>query len=252
MNDPRPARRRSVTLRAGFTTLRAGSVTLRAGSVTLRAGFTLIELLAVITIIAILAAALAPQIPKIIDRANVTACRSNMLELFKSFEVYKQRFKGEWPNEAGILFFLKLWKVDTDDHSDAYAQRFTCPGVKKGNLPGINGREPMEWFSNWNDLDSTFTAYAGRDITKYPNIDKSPGTQALVADDNELADTDTDPLPNHKYTTVILMADGSTKELDIADLRAKEVIPESAYPIAGPDSPVPELKTLSREAIRKK
>jgi prepilin-type N-terminal cleavage/methylation domain-containing protein len=218
----------------------------------LRAGFTLIELLAVITIIAILAAALAPQIPKFIDRGKVTACRANLQELFRNFELYKQRFKGDWPNESGILFFLKLWKVDTESQSDQYASRFTCPGVAPRYLTGISGREPREWFSNWNELDSTYTAYAGRDISKFPNVDKSPGNQALLGDDNELADTEQDPMSNHMYTTLVLMADGSIHEFDIAELRDKELVAEKGYPIAGPDSQVPELKTLSREAIRKK
>jgi prepilin-type N-terminal cleavage/methylation domain-containing protein len=216
-----------------------------------RAGFTLIELLAVITIIAILAAALVPQIPKFIDRANVTACRSNLQDLYRSFVIYKDRFK-DWPEESGIRFFLKLWKVESDNHNDTFAKKFTCPGVAKSLLPGlVNAGDPREWYENWDAIDSTCTAYAGRDRSKFPSLDKNSGNQALVADDNELADT-ADPgsaTPNHLYTTLVLMADGSVKEYDIEKLREEGVLEKNQYLIPGPDCPVPELRTLSREAI---
>jgi prepilin-type N-terminal cleavage/methylation domain-containing protein len=212
-----------------------------------RAGFTLIELLAVMAIIAILAAALVPQIPKWIDRANVTACSANMSELYKNFMDYQRRF-GDYPDEGGIRFFLKLWKADPASHDDTFAKRFTCPNVKPRMLPGINGRPPKEWFDDWAALDSTFTAYAGRDIVKYPNVEANPGNQALVADDNEGADTDQSPVPNHQYTTVVLMANSAVREFDLVKVRDEGTIDKDHYIIPGPECPIPELKTLRRDA----
>lgn len=212
-----------------------------------RAGFTLIELLAVMAIIAILAAALVPQIPKWIDRANVTACNANMSELHKNFVDYQRRF-GDWPEEGGIRFFLKLWKADPDSHDDTFAKRFTCPGVKPRMLPGINGRPPREWFDEWAALDSTYTAYAGRDIERFPNLESNPGNQAIVADDNEGADTEESPAPNHQYATVTLFANGAVREFDVVRLRDEGVIGPNQYVIVGPECPVPELKTLRRDA----
>lgn len=219
-----------------------------------RAGFTLIELLAVITIIAILGTALVVQVPKYIDKAKVTACRANMQDLYRNFTLYKDRFK-DWPNESGVKFFLKLWKVDPNSHDDTFAKRMTCPGIVQRQLPGLADRKPREWFpeEDWNSIDSTWTAYAGRDLAKYPNLDKNPGTQALVADDNELADVEGDDAqPNHSYTTLVLMADGSVAEYDAEKLVEEGTLQRGKYLIPGPECPVKELQTLSREAIEKK
>lgn len=213
-----------------------------------RQGFTLIELLAVMAIIAILAAALVPQIPKFIDRANVTACRANMGELARNFELYKQRFGGDFPHESGIRFFLTLWRDDPNSHDDTYAKRFTCPGVKMSNMPSLRDVKPVDWFNDWDALDSSFTAYAGRDMDKYPKLDIKPGNQAIVADDNELAATDKDPLPNHTYTTVVLFADGSPREFDLIQLRKDGVLGPNQMLIPGPDCPMEELRTLRNDA----
>jgi prepilin-type N-terminal cleavage/methylation domain-containing protein len=212
-----------------------------------RRGFTLIELLAVMAIIAILAAALVPQIPKWIDRANVTACSANMLELHKNFVDYQRRM-GDWPDDGGIRFFLRLWKADPDSHDDTFAKRFTCPAVKPRLLPGINGRPPREWFDDWANLDSTYTAYAGRDIDRFPNLESNPGNQAIVCDDNELADTDDHPQPNHQYATVVLFANGAVRELDLVKFRDEGTVAHDKYIIPGPDCPVEELRTVRRDA----
>lgn len=212
-----------------------------------REGFTLIELLAVMAIIAILAAALVPQVPKFIDRANVTACRANMSELAKNFELYKQRF-GDWPSESGIRFFLALWHDDPNSHDDTFAKRFSCPGVKPRQLPGINNRKPSEWFDDWDALDNTFTAYAGRDLEKYPNLDTKPGNQAIVADDNEFAASEKDPQGNHTYTTVVLYADGTPRELDVIQLRKDGILSEKQFLVPGPDCPMEELRVLRADA----
>lgn len=212
-----------------------------------RRGFTLIELLAVMAIIAILAAALVPQIPKWIDQANVTACSANMSDLHKNFVLYEQRFK-DWPHEGGIRFFLRLWWTDPSSQDETFAKRFTCPGVQPRFLPGIYNRPPREWFDDKANVDSTYTAYAGRDIEKYPNLEANPGNQAIVCDDNELADTDTDPRPNHRYATVVLYADGSVRPMDVIKLREEGVIGEKAFLVPGPDCPVEELQKVRRDA----
>ncbi len=212
-----------------------------------RLGFTLIELLAVMAIIAILISALAIQVPKYLDRAKVSACSLNMTDLYRNFQLYKDRFK-DWPNQSGIRFFLELWRVDTESHSENFAKRFTCPGVQPRLLGGLGDRTPEHWFDDWENLDETYTAYAGRDVEHFPHIDKTPGKQALVACDNEFADTEQDPVPNHSYTTNVLMADGAPKEYDVELLRRDGVIAPNAYLIPGPDCPVEELRSLRRDA----
>ncbi|MFN0207050.1 MAG: type II secretion system protein [Planctomycetota bacterium] len=223
-------------------------LTKRAGSI-LSKGFTLIELLAVMAIIAILAAALVPQIPKWIDQANVTACSSNMQDLYRNFTLYKARMSHkDWPNESGIRFFMALWKSDPSSHDDTFAKRFTCPGVKPRLLTGLTSDKPAEWFNDWDALDSNCTAYAGRDLAKFPNLDTRSGNEAIVADDNELAMDEKDPIPNHLYSTVVLYADGSVRPIEVTELWEKGVLNKNQYPIAGPECPVDELKKLRNDA----
>ncbi|MBL8694130.1 MAG: prepilin-type N-terminal cleavage/methylation domain-containing protein [Planctomycetes bacterium] len=211
------------------------------------AGFTLIELLAVMAIIAILISALAIQVPKYLDKAKVTACRANLTDLYRNFTLYKDRF-SDWPTESGIRFFLTLWRMDPDSHNESFAKRFTCPGVPANNLSGIAGRPPEEWFNEWDTLDSTYTGYAGRDREHFPKLEVNAGKQAIVADDNELADTDHDPQPNHTYTTLALFADGSIQEYDLQKLRIEGVLQEKQFILPGPDCVIPELKSLLRDA----
>mgnify|MGYP003694165399 CR=1 FL=1 len=102
---------------------------------------------------------------------------------------------------------------------------------------------PKEWFDDWGALDSTYTGYAGRDIDKYPNLESNPGNQAIVCDDNELADTEDHPQPNHQYATVVLYANGAVRDMDVVKLREEGVIGQGKYIIPGPDCEVEELRT---------
>ncbi len=56
-----------------------------------RAGFTLVELLAVILIIGILATFLVPKIPEVINSANVTACKANMKEIGNGLLIHRNK-----------------------------------------------------------------------------------------------------------------------------------------------------------------
>ena len=60
-------------------------------------GFTLIEMLIVVTVVAILAALLMPQLRKGLDAARSAACANNQKQLFMSFNMFAGDNRGCYP-----------------------------------------------------------------------------------------------------------------------------------------------------------
>ena len=212
---------------------------LRARAALTRAGFTLIELLAVILIIGILMTFLLPKIPEMMDATKVTACRANMLEIWKGLQLYDSKH-GDLPKQGGAKFVAALIADGVLENDKSSAVRLTCPGVKPSALSGIADLEPTEWYSKLDQVTGDSTAYAGRDMKQHP-LRKFPGSSkdALVADDN-------DPEMNHRTTTIVLFASGAIQSYEISDLRKAGTLSEDEERlIVGPDSPVEELQKLS-------
>ena len=202
-------------------------------------GFTLIEILAVILIISILAVALLPQITPALERANVTACRSNLDAIYQGLVIHEQKY-GDLPQHGGAAFFAALIQREVWENTDKNAKRLTCPAVKVSAVPGLAGLDPEQWFTDLELVDGDRSTYAGRDTVNHP-LRKFPGSgkEALVADDN-------DPEMNHDTTTLCLFADGSVTAYELVELREQGLLgAEDPLLVVGPESPVEELRTLS-------
>ncbi len=205
------------------------------------AGFTLIELLTVIAILSILMVILVPRVIEAQDAAKVTACQKNLQEIYSGLTLLDSRPGGDTKitDEAGVRYFLKIWKYEQWERVENSARKLICPGVKPSTLAGLKGREYEQWFDDWDALDGSYSSYAGRDIKNYPLRNWKTGTEPLVADDN-------DGGMNHRLVTNVLMGDGSVKQFDLVFLKQDGVVEkEATFLPVGSDSPVEILRKFS-------
>ncbi len=205
-----------------------------------RRGFTLVELLAVILIISILMVYLLPKIPEAIDQARVTACKKNLQEIYGGLVMYETKHK-DLPKEGGAKFLGALISSGVWNNTKDRAESLSCPAVKKSALSGLSAENPEDWFRELGGVDGTYTAYAGRDVKRFPlrRFPDGSGKEVLVADDN-------DPEMNHRTTTCVLYDSGVVGTFELSELREKGVLtPDEEHLVVGPDSPVEELRKLS-------
>ena len=212
----------------------------RAAARILRAGFTLIELMAVILILGLLAVALLPMVTDAIDTAEVSSCAKNQSNIYQGMIIYKQKFKRA-PNKSGVAFFGELISIGAMQNTKTNVGRLSCPAIDKGMLgPMTMGLPETEWYTDLEQVDGSWSAYAGRDCREFP-LRKFPGkgSEPLVADDN-------DGGMNHSTTTNVLYADGSVQTYELELVRSEGLIgPEEEVLLVGPDSPIEDLRKLT-------
>ncbi|MBC7288436.1 MAG: prepilin-type N-terminal cleavage/methylation domain-containing protein [Armatimonadetes bacterium] len=97
-----------------------------------RTAFTLVELLVVITIIAILAAILFPVFARTRERARSTSCQSNLRQLGTAFSIYRSDYDGRMPfmvyyNASNGLYYRWIHVLYPDVNN---RQIFECPSKK--------------------------------------------------------------------------------------------------------------------------
>ncbi len=201
-----------------------------------RRGFTLIELLAVILIISILAVALLPMVTDAIETSRVTACSSNLRNLYQGITIYQTKYK-ELPRESGVRFFAQLYTRKALENTKTNAERLTCPAVDKGAL-ALGDLPWEEWWASLDEITGEYSAYAGRDCKNHP-LRKLSGKDPLIADDNDGA-------MNHETTTNVLYGDGSVQTFELVKLQEEGLVDKEVDLVeVGPESPVEDLQKLS-------
>ncbi len=210
----------------------------------LRAGFTLVEILAVILIIGILATFVIPQVISAIGLGKSTACRVNLEQIKRGFLEYETKYQSI-PDKSGVSFFAslitrKVWRPTVKN-----TKTLTCPAVPLSFLvPAQEGIETEDWFmtQNRDAIDGGWSTYAGRDQKRHPLRGfTGRGKTAVVADDN-------DPEGNHDTTTNVLWDDLSVRALELVEVQEKGLLSDEEdilwIPV-GADSPVEGLQTLT-------
>lgn len=73
-------------------------------------GFTLVELLVVISLIALLIAILLPALARAREASRRAVCLSNLRQLAPGFAIYVDAEKSWWPDGSGYSFNTTVWK----------------------------------------------------------------------------------------------------------------------------------------------
>jgi prepilin-type N-terminal cleavage/methylation domain-containing protein/prepilin-type processing-associated H-X9-DG protein len=130
-----------------------------------RSGFTLVELLVVVTVIAILAAILYPVFSQVRERARTSGCASNLKQIGHAFTMYTQDFDGAFPTNV----FPPSPDAVADDKNDKEGCRpyyvelfpyvrnyslFICPSRGKGFYGAQNPQKAL----GHEDRESCFIA----------------------------------------------------------------------------------------------
>jgi prepilin-type N-terminal cleavage/methylation domain-containing protein len=194
-------------------------------------GFSLVEILVVITIMALLVGLVSNAAINFLDKGEVTTCQSQLKQIATNLELYKQR-KKRWPQLKGIQFLLVLTKGGQHAMVQGRDTKiFLCPGTDDDNRAPGSG----EWGSAYEDhdnLDSLTISYAGRNVVDFKIRYDS---DVLAADDNE-------GRKNHKYATNFVTKDSSVDSVDIEEFL--DEYPEMEWLPVGPDSPYEPFQCL--------
>lgn len=89
----------------------------RSGAACHRAGFTLVEILAIITVIAILAGMMFPVLSRARDAASTSACASNLRQLGQAILLYREDFDDRFPY---AIDFEDRYQIDVWTSWDNY------------------------------------------------------------------------------------------------------------------------------------
>lgn len=162
----------------------------------LRRGFTLVELLAVLAIVGILAAIIIPIAGNVRENARASQCMSNLRQIGMAMNLYAQSNKGllPAPRAVGGDWYNDVWMTAIQPYledrkpviSDLRGKRaalwdgvFRCPSKPDWNLDGTSDIQRVSYSmaSYGNDIVAVNTARRLNEFAK-------PAITALVVDSN--------------------------------------------------------------------
>jgi prepilin-type N-terminal cleavage/methylation domain-containing protein len=113
-------------------------------------GFTVLELLAVITVIAILAALAVPVGSNLLDRFESASCMNNMRNLIPPLSAYVQE-RGHWPQEPQSAKLNDKahedWWINELQPYDLTEKNWQCPTIRRKVTSKSEDRRPRLHYS---------------------------------------------------------------------------------------------------------
>lgn len=113
-------------------------------------GFTLVELLVVISIIALLLAILMPSLGKARKQAQQVVCKTSLHQWALCYSLYANDWGGSFPE---YVFPQGVFMESLRNYFNDVDKLRTCPSAKKVSTANPTGLEPLSFFG------STFTAW---------------------------------------------------------------------------------------------
>lgn len=205
-------------------------------------GFTLIELMVVITIIALLSVSLIGPINNVLLAAKKTADTANLHWHYSVLRSYELRHK-RLPTQGGHKFVLAPWISGTVEHTEANRDRYFSKALDSdAHVLDLMDKSEDDIWKDFDSVSSLDTHFAGR--AREGRRHMNSGREIWMATDNEGGNTYRDG------SVLLLFGDNTVKEIrrdpDQIKLGAPADIDVEYTLEVGPNSPHPDLRKLRK------
>lgn len=219
------------------------------------AGFTLLELLLVITVVAILAALILPTIENARKRAKQVACINNLKQIYIAFQLFKHDHNGETPagvstNDGGVHEFFFGPRGLHEDWSNSMYRVFQALSNSLVNpkvlICRADNRVPANSFAELSStnisyyLTSCFLCLCPSGPTEASDMVWA-GDRNLIRRDEEFHWTH----EMHQWRGNILFGDGHVEQLKDAELAGNRLFGPGLFLVPPAASPTGAASTVA-------